>query len=287
MKDWTMKHLNKIIFINSASMRYEELELDGNIHLSGLSGAGKTSVERAILYFFTADQRNLGIDTTSQKSFVQHYFASSDSHIVYEVKKDDGAYCVILTNYNNSIQYAFVDSAYRKEWIVDPVTRMVGTSWSEITKNIPQHIDRDLVLTIKEYNEIIWGCHRDHKYARYTLAESKGYENLLKSLRNVFLNSGFSHDALKTNIVRSMPDGSPSINLIQLRSRLLDYLNISGDLRKWYEIPPKGKKSVQEQAKEIIDIYYSYLEKIKMIHLTLCHLQYAVEYESSILPELN
>ena len=54
-----MKHLNKIIFINSASMRYEELELDGNIHLSGYSGAGKTSVERAILYFFTADQRNL------------------------------------------------------------------------------------------------------------------------------------------------------------------------------------------------------------------------------------
>ena len=282
-----MKHLNKIIFINSASMRYEELELDGNIHLSGLSGAGKTSVERAILYFFTADQRNLGIDLNSQKTFVQHYFASSDSHIVYEVKKDDGAFCVILTNYENRIQYAFVDSAYRKEWIVDPVTRMVATSWSEITKNIPQHIDRDLVINIKDYNEIIWGCHRDHKYARYTLAESKGYDNLLKSLKNVFLNSGFSHDGLKTNIVRSMPDSSPSINLIQLRSRLQDYLNISGDLRKWYEIAPKGKKSVQEQAKDIIDIYYSYLEKIKMIHLTLCHLQYAVEYESKILPELN
>ena len=217
-----MKHLNKIIFINSASMRYEELELDGNIHLSGLSGAGKTSVERAILYFFTADQRNLGIDLNSQKTFVQHYFASSDSHIVYEVKKDDGAFCVILTNYENRIQYAFVDSAYRKEWIVDPVTRMVATSWSEITKNIPQHIDRDLVINIKDYNEIIWGCHRDHKYARYTLAESKGYDNLLKSLKNVFLNSGFSHDGLKTNIVRSMPDSSPSINLIQLRSRLQD-----------------------------------------------------------------
>ena len=282
-----MKHLNKIIFINSASMRYEELELDGNIHLSGLSGAGKTSVERAILYFFTADQRNLGIDMTSQKSFVQHYFASSDSHIIYEVKKDVGAYCVILTNYENRIQYAFVDSSYRKEWIVDPVTRMVATSWSEITKNIPQHIDRDLVINIKDYNEIIWGCHRDHKYARYTLAESKGYDNLLKSLKNVFLNSGFSHDGLKTNIVRSMPDSSPSINLIQLRSRLQDYLNISGDLRKWYEIPPKGKKSVQDQAKEIIDIYYSYLEKIKMIHQTLCHLRYAVDYGAKILPELD
>ena len=107
-----MKHLNKIIFINSASMRYEELELDGNIHLSGYSGAGKTSVERAILYFFTADQRNLGIDLNSQKTFIQYYFASADSHIVYEVKKDDGAFCVILTNYENRIQYAFVDSPF-------------------------------------------------------------------------------------------------------------------------------------------------------------------------------
>ena len=188
-----MKHLNRIIFINSASMRYEELELDGNIHLSGFSGAGKTTIERAILYFFTADQRNLGIDLNSQETFVQHYFASGDSHIVYEVKKDDGAFCVILTNSENRIQYAFVDSPYRKEWIVDPVTRMVSSSWSEITKNIPQHIDRDLVINIKDYIEILWGCHRDHKYARYMLAESKGYDNLLKSLKNVFLHSGFSY----------------------------------------------------------------------------------------------
>ena len=257
-----MKHLNKIIFINSASMRYEELELDGNIHLSGYSGAGKTSVERAILYFFTADQRNLGIDLNSQKTFIQYYFASADSHIVYEVKKDDGAFCVILTNYENRIQYAFVDSPYRKEWIVDPVTRMVASSWSEITKNIPQHIDRDLVINIKDYNEILWGCHRDHKYARYMLAKSKGYDNLLKSLKNVFLHSGFSHDGLKTNIVCSLPDNNPSINLVQLRSRLQDYLNISEDLRLWYKVSPKGENKTQQQAREIIDLNYSYLEKI-------------------------
>lgn len=249
-----MKHLNKIIFINSASMRYEELELDGNIHLSGYSGAGKTSVERAILYFFTADQRNLGIDLNSQKTFIQYYFASADSHIVYEVKKDDGAFCVILTNYENRIQYAFVDSPYRKEWIVDPVTRMVASSWSEITKNIPQHIDRDLVINIKDYNEILWGCHRDHKYARYMLAKSKGYDNLLKSLKNVFLHSGFSHDGLKTNIVCSLPDNNPSINLVQLRSRLQDYLNISEDLRLWYKVSPKGENKTQQQAREIIDL---------------------------------
>ena len=281
-----MKHLNRIIFINSASMRYEELELDGNIHLSGFSGAGKTTIERAILYFFTADQRNLGIDLNSQETFVQHYFASGDSHIVYEVKKDDGAFCVILTNSENRIQYAFVDSPYRKEWIVDPVTRMVSSSWSEITKNIPQHIDRDLVINIKDYIEILWGCHRDHKYARYMLAESKGYDNLLKSLKNVFLHSGFSHDGLKTNIVCSLSDNNPSINLVQLRSRLQDYLAISEDLQMWYKVSPKGENKTRQLAKEIIDNYFSYLEKIKKIHSTLCCLQYAVDNASKMLPML-
>lgn len=282
-----MKHLNRIIFINSASMRYEELELDGNIHLSGFSGAGKTTIERAILYFFTADQRNLGIDLNSQETFVQHYFASGDSHIVYEVKKDDGAFCVILTNSENRIQYAFVDSPYRKEWIVDPVTRMVSSSWSEITKNIPQHIDRDLVINIKDYIEILWGCHRDHKYARYMLAESKGYDNLLKSLKNVFLHSGFSHDGLKTNIVCSLSDNNPSINLVQLRSRLQDYLAISEDLQMWYKVSPKGENKTRQLAKEIIDNYFSYLEKIKKIHSTLCFLQYAVDNASKTLPMLE
>ncbi|MBE6257358.1 MAG: ATP-binding protein [Prevotella sp.] len=282
-----MKHLNRIIFINSASMRYEELELDGNIHLSGFSGAGKTTVERAILYFFTADQRNLGIDLNSQETFVQHYFASGDSHIVYEVKKDDGAFCVILTNSENRIQYAFVDSPYRKEWVVDPVSRMVSSSWSEITKNIPQHIDRDLVINIKDYIEILWGCHRDHRYSKYMLAESKGYDNLLKSLKNVFLHSGFSHDGLKTNIVCSLSDSNPSINLVQLRSRLQDYLAVSEDLQMWYKVSPKGENKTRQLAKEIIDNYYSYIEKLKKIHSTLCCLQYAVDNASKSLPLLE
>ena len=36
-----MRYLNKIVFINSAAIRYSEVQLDGNIHLIGTQGVGK------------------------------------------------------------------------------------------------------------------------------------------------------------------------------------------------------------------------------------------------------
>ena len=39
-----MRYLNKIVFINSAAIRYSEVQLDGNIHLIGTQGVGKLSL---------------------------------------------------------------------------------------------------------------------------------------------------------------------------------------------------------------------------------------------------
>ena len=47
-----MRYLNKIVFINSASVQYAEIELDGNVHLIGTQGVGKSTLLRAILFFY-------------------------------------------------------------------------------------------------------------------------------------------------------------------------------------------------------------------------------------------
>ena len=49
-----MRYLNKIVFINSAAIRYSEVQLDGNIHLIGTQGVGKSTILRAILFFYNA-----------------------------------------------------------------------------------------------------------------------------------------------------------------------------------------------------------------------------------------
>ena len=56
-----MKHLNKIIFINSANIPYAEISVDGNVHFTGTQGVGKSTVLRALLFFYNADKHRLGI----------------------------------------------------------------------------------------------------------------------------------------------------------------------------------------------------------------------------------
>jgi ABC-type phosphate/phosphonate transport system ATPase subunit len=52
-----MRYLSKIVFINSAdkSLKYSEVDLDGNVHFIGTQGVGKSTLLRAILFFYNAD----------------------------------------------------------------------------------------------------------------------------------------------------------------------------------------------------------------------------------------
>ena len=56
-----MKCLNKIVFINSANIPYAEISVDGNVHFTGTQGVGKSTILRALLFFYNADKHRLGI----------------------------------------------------------------------------------------------------------------------------------------------------------------------------------------------------------------------------------
>ena len=65
-----MRYLNKIIFINSAHVPYAEIKLDGNVHFIGTQGVGKSTLLRAILFFYNVDKSKLGIKTQAgQKGY--------------------------------------------------------------------------------------------------------------------------------------------------------------------------------------------------------------------------
>lgn len=54
-----MRNLSKIIFINSANIPYSETRLDGNVHFIGTQGVGKSTILRAILFFYNASPIHL------------------------------------------------------------------------------------------------------------------------------------------------------------------------------------------------------------------------------------
>ena len=102
-----MRHLNKIIFINSANIPYAEVMVDGNVHFAGTQGVGKSTVLRALLFFYNADKMRLGIQQ-GQKSFEEFYFRQSNSFIIYEVKTGNTAYSILAMRNLGKIVYYFI-----------------------------------------------------------------------------------------------------------------------------------------------------------------------------------
>ena len=87
--------MQRYIFINSANIPYAEISVDGNVHFTGTQGVGKSTVLRALLFFYNADKQHLGIQQ-GQKSFDEFYFRQSNSYILYEVIRDNGAYTILV-----------------------------------------------------------------------------------------------------------------------------------------------------------------------------------------------
>ena len=160
-----MKHLNKIIFLNSANIPYAEVMTDGNVHFAGTQGVGKSTLLRALLFFYNADKMKLGIQP-GQRSFEEFYFRYSNSYIVYEVKRDMSAYTIFLQRSQGRIMYRFIDAPYRKEWMVDSDGR-VESDWIRIREKIGPNVDISAKIdTYEMYRDIIFGNTHDrsHRY---------------------------------------------------------------------------------------------------------------------------
>ena len=83
-----MNQLLKIALIKSAKFEYSKIDLSGNSLLIGANGVGKTTLLRAILYFYTANAKSLGINSAKKTSFNDYYFEYENSYIAYIYKKD-------------------------------------------------------------------------------------------------------------------------------------------------------------------------------------------------------
>ena len=56
----------------------DDIYLDGNVHFIGTQGVGKSTILRAILFFYNADTQRLGISVEKQ-NYTDYYFPYSNS----------------------------------------------------------------------------------------------------------------------------------------------------------------------------------------------------------------
>ena len=167
----TMRNLNRIIFINSANIPYaDDIYLDGNVHFIGTQGVGKSTVLRSILFFYNADTQKLGIPVEKQ-SYTEYYFPYANSYIIYEVATENGAFCILSFKSMNRVSYRFIDSPYRKEFFIDPETRIAYTGADRVRMQLDlQNVDYSrIIYTFDEYRNILYGNGVSSDMKKYSL----------------------------------------------------------------------------------------------------------------------
>ena len=280
-----MRHLNKIVFLNSANIPYAEVMLDGNVHFAGTQGVGKSTVLRALLFFYNADKMRLGIQS-GQKTFEEFYFKYSNSYIVYEVRTEQSAYSILLSRSQGKVVYRFVDSPYKKEWFVGKDGR-VESDWIKVRDRIGTNVDISAKIdTYELYRNIIFGNTHDrsHKFDKYALVESSKYQNIPRSIQNVFLNSKLDADFVKTTIIQSMTDTEDTISLSTYRHLVADFEREFDEIDCWFKKDANGEVVVRTKAQKVVDTYRLLVALDYELKLTWHKLNYAVAHTREQMP---
>ena len=229
-----MRALRKIIFINSANIRYAEVKLDGNVHFIGTQGVGKSTLLRAILFFYNADKLHLGIPK-EMKSFDEFYLPHANSYMVYEVEHEHGPFSILVFRSSGRACYRFVDAAYQKEWIVDEHGEVTAES-KVIRERLNGVFMSKIIDRYEQYRDIIYGNRQavGKEFVRFQLMESNRYQNIPRSIQNVFLNSRLDANFIKDIIIRSMSEEEANIDLGYFRRQVADFEQEYRDISCWY-----------------------------------------------------
>ncbi len=284
-----MRYLNKIILINSASVKYAEINVDGNVHFIGTQGVGKSTLLRALLFFYNANQQKLGIPV-GKKSFVEFYFPFQDSYIIYEVSRETGYYCILAFKSQGRVCFRFINSSYDKKYFIGEEGRAFE-SWEKqkiaFGKDISytKKIDR-----YEDYRNILYGNSQSvgPEFRKYSILESKQYQNIPRAIQHVFLNYKVESEFIKDTIIKSLNEEEVRIELSNYAHHLKDFETQLNDIKKWTEKTRNGEILVRKQAETITTTYLSirHLEREKLkLARELSWQLYRIKKEQPVLEE--
>ena len=282
-----MRYLNKIIFLNSAHIPYAEVKLDGNVHFIGTQGVGKSTLLRALLFFYNADKLRLGIPK-EKKSFDAFYFPYPNSYIVYEVMRENGAYCVLALKNQGRVMFRFIDAPFDSKWFIDE-RKLVYGEWSQIREQVgKKHDISSLVSSYEMYRDIIFGNNRRQEllpFRKYAIVESAKYQNIPRTIQNVFLNTKLDADFIKNTIIRSMSDEDNSIDLNFYREQIKEFEQEYKDVSLWTKKEKNGEVLIRRIADKVIDAYRTLLNNRRLIGEGRRELNYAERVAQELLPQ--
>ena len=250
-----MIKLNQVVFINSASFDFAKVMIEGNTLFCGANGVGKTTILRALLFFYSANSKRLGINQSKKKSFHEYYFENLNSYLIYKYRNIHGVNYVLLykTSHFSPIKFRFFTSYeeidLQKLFIEDGIALSVEKIIAKIRE---QKINiSNTITSAKEYRDILYGQTREYKEFAL-LKANQSFNQIHKTISNIFINSKLDSDVIKKSLVSDIDDFIP-----------IDLQNISSNLSKFLDdievIDEYGKN--EENIKSAIKNYKRYFEK--------------------------
>lgn len=285
-----MRYLNKIIFINSAHIPYAEIKLDGNVHFIGTQGVGKSTLLRAILFFYNVDKGKLGIKVQAgQKSYDDFYLPKPTSYIIYEVCRENGNFFVMTFISGGRTAFRIVDCAFDKKFFIED-DGTVLYDWGKISGKIgPRIFKSNIIRNYEDFRNIIYGNHlnTEKELRRFCILESPKYQNVPRTIQNIFLNQSLESRVIKETIIDSMDFADDGIDLNFFREHVKNFRQQYEDIWKWYKPEKNGRIKVKADADNVIAKYTQYEYQRKMIGEICGKLNFAFQRDKKRLPELS
>ena len=121
---------------------------------------------------------------------------------------------------------------------------------------------------------------------RFALSESANYQNIPRTIQNVFMNSKLDADEIKKTIISSLDDDEAFVDLTYYRSQVASFEQQFKDISLWYRKDGKGQVEIRNLADKVNGKYRDLLALGNAIKDACSQLRYAQRRDDEALPEI-
>ncbi len=278
--------LKKIYLIKSAGYEFSEIDIRNNTLLLGESGVGKTTIMRAVLFFYTMDYSDATLNLTSdtKKSFNDWYFKEYNSHIVYEYTREGSRFWFVVSK-SSKLNYTFIDVTNTplevKEFFIE---QNKPINLEQLNEKVQQASLPNYHTAIKDrYINTLHKRDANSKKIKqesvvdFSLFESVKYtKEYAKTLSNIFMASKVNSSSIKKSIVSLVQNNDVKIDLNEIRVNLDEYVKHKDEIDRFemkipnikelsskYESYNSSRKNFKLKANEIESCYQSASQKLQ------------------------
>ena len=121
----------------------------------------------------------------------------------------------------------------------------------------------NIIRTQQQYLDILYGNSQSvsREFRRFSIMESAKYQNVPRTIQNIFLNQSLESQVIKDIIIDSMDFADRNnIDLNQIRTEVKDFRMQYDDISKWYRKEKNGTVKVRNEADRVLNTYSIYEE---------------------------